>query len=81
MAHHKQITVQFISSGDQIADIFTKSLSFVRFAALRNKLNVFAPAQLEGACSDTDKFVPVLPQQSNLLSGNCGTSRQQTLSG
>lgn len=35
-----RITVRYLSTMDQIADIFTKPLSFARFSTLRNKLTV-----------------------------------------
>ncbi|CAI9279513.1 unnamed protein product [Lactuca saligna] len=37
----KKLLVQFISTNDQIADIFTKPLSSQRFEGLRSKLQVF----------------------------------------
>lgn len=36
----KRLSVQFISTDDQIVDIFTKPLSSQRFKGLRSKLNV-----------------------------------------
>jgi hypothetical protein len=43
------ICVKFISTMDQVADIFTKGLSFVRFAALKSKLMVLpSPISLRG---------------------------------
>ncbi|XP_019171982.1 PREDICTED: uncharacterized protein LOC109167422 [Ipomoea nil] len=38
----KELEVQFIPTKDQLVDIFTKSLSSLRFNSLRDKLNVFA---------------------------------------
>ncbi|XP_019189563.1 PREDICTED: uncharacterized protein LOC109183991 [Ipomoea nil] len=38
----KELEVHFISTKDQLADIFTKSLSSIRFNSLRDKLNVLA---------------------------------------
>jgi hypothetical protein len=37
---NKQLDVRFISSKDQLPDIFTKSLSFTRFTIPRNKLTL-----------------------------------------
>lgn len=37
---NKQLLVRFISTKDQVADIFTKGLSVPRFLYLRNKLNI-----------------------------------------
>ncbi|KAH9782071.1 retrovirus-related pol polyprotein from transposon RE2 [Citrus sinensis] len=36
----KEFTIQHVSSSDQLADIFTKPLSFDHFAYMRSKLNV-----------------------------------------
>ena len=36
----KFVTIWFLSRKDQLADIFTKPLSFSRFALFRSKLNV-----------------------------------------
>ncbi|XP_031106254.1 uncharacterized protein LOC116010901 [Ipomoea triloba] len=46
----KELLVHFISTKDQLADIFTKPLPGSRFAFLRGKLNVAANLQLEGEC-------------------------------
>ena len=46
---HKNLVVKFISTVDQLADIFTKSLSTHRFLDLRNNLTVPVPVrELEG---------------------------------
>ena len=48
------LTVKFISTKDQIADIFTKLLVFSRFASLRDNLTVTAlPLRLRGPIEDT----------------------------
>ena len=47
------LTVKFISTKDQIADIFTKPLVFSRFASLRDNLTVNAlPLRLRGPIED-----------------------------
>jgi histone deacetylase 1/2 len=47
----KELDVRFISSRDQLADLFTKSLSSARLDFLRSKLTLAeAPAHLEGGC-------------------------------
>jgi hypothetical protein len=47
---NQDIHLQFISSNDQIADIFTKGLSSLRFLLLRSKLMVVSsPISLRGA--------------------------------
>ena len=38
---NRVLDVQFVSTKDQLADIFTKSLSLLRFSMLKNKLLVF----------------------------------------
>nr|KAJ0224458.1 hypothetical protein LSAT_V11C100013840 [Lactuca sativa] len=43
-----QLNVQFISTSDQIADVFTKPLSSQRFQFLRSKLQVVSCPQLAG---------------------------------
>ena len=45
MVATKSVTVRFLSSKDQLADIFTKHLSSSMFALLHSKLNV-VPIQL-----------------------------------
>jgi hypothetical protein len=40
---HQDIILKFISTHDQIADIFTKGLSLTRFLQLRSKLMVVSP--------------------------------------
>jgi hypothetical protein len=49
----KVISIKFISSKDQLADIFTKPLSSPRFSILRDKLNVISiPFSLKGCVRD-----------------------------
>ena len=45
-----RLNVKFISTGDQIADVFTKPLSSQRFLELRSKLQVVPRPQLAGGC-------------------------------
>jgi hypothetical protein len=43
------IAIKFISTANQIADVFTKGLSFVRFLFLKSKLLVISsPISLQG---------------------------------
>ena len=44
----KMLEIRFISSKDQIADIFTKPLSAPVFSRLRHNLNLVLPAGIEG---------------------------------
>jgi hypothetical protein len=44
----KLLYVKFISSKDQIADIFTKLLSLPLFEACRRNLNMIDSVQIEG---------------------------------
>jgi hypothetical protein len=51
-----QLSIKFISSKDQLADIFTKPLSSSQFAFLRSKLNLFSiPLSLRGCVRDLSK--------------------------
>jgi hypothetical protein len=44
----KQLQIKFISSKDQVADIFTKPLSLPAFEACRRNLNLLQPVVIEG---------------------------------
>jgi histone deacetylase 1/2 len=46
----KLLHVRFISSKDQLADIFTKPLSLPLFEACRRNLNLFDTVKIEGGC-------------------------------
>jgi hypothetical protein len=46
---NRDISVTFISSGDQIADVFTKGLASPHFLLLKSKLMVVTPIRLRGA--------------------------------
>uniref|UniRef100_A0A2N9F894 Reverse transcriptase Ty1/copia-type domain-containing protein n=1 Tax=Fagus sylvatica TaxID=28930 RepID=A0A2N9F894_FAGSY len=55
MVAAKQLSVRFISSQDQLADLLTKPISSSRFAFLRTKLNVLPiPLGLRGSVKDKD---------------------------
>jgi len=43
MLASKSPNIQFLSTKDQVADVFTKPLSSSRFSILRDKLIVFSP--------------------------------------
>lgn len=44
---HKQLSIKFVPSDYQVADIFTKSLTISRFQFLKNKLKLcFSPASI-----------------------------------
>jgi hypothetical protein len=56
MVAKKLLSIKFISSKDQLADIFTKPLSSSRFGVLRSKLNVLSvPLRLKGRIRDLVK--------------------------
>jgi histone deacetylase 1/2 len=44
----KQLQIKFISTKDQIADIFTKPLPLPAFQACRRNLNLMEPVEIEG---------------------------------
>ncbi|KAK1642790.1 hypothetical protein QYE76_060595 [Lolium multiflorum] len=44
----KQLQIKFISSKDQVADIFTKPLPLPAFEACRRNLNMLEPVEIEG---------------------------------
>ena len=46
----KLLHIKFISSRDQLADIFTKPLPLPQFEACRRNLNLFDTAKIEGGC-------------------------------
>jgi hypothetical protein len=55
MVHRKSLDVRFLSSKDQLTDVFTKPISSSRFASLRDKLNVTPiPLSLRGPVKAQD---------------------------
>jgi hypothetical protein len=63
MVAKKSLTVRFISSHDQLADLLTKPISSSRFAFLRTKFNVLSTTMsLRGRVKDkhqTPQFKPI----------------------
>jgi hypothetical protein len=47
--NQKQLQIQFISSKDQIADIFTKPLPLPLYEFCKHNLNLL-PVEIEGGC-------------------------------
>jgi hypothetical protein len=47
---NRDIIVKFISTHDQVADVFTKGLSSARFLFLKSKMMVVLPHPLERGC-------------------------------
>ena len=72
---NKELSIQYISSADQAADIMTKPLSFIQFNYLRAKLNVHScPLSLRGAvreahCAEKRKL-PKLRKTSKLVTSD-----------
>jgi hypothetical protein len=48
---NKDISIRYISTLDQVADIFTKGHTADRFEFLRDKLKIYAPFSLQGVLS------------------------------
>jgi histone deacetylase 1/2 len=46
----KQLQIRFISSKDQVADIFTKPLPLPLYECCRHNLNLVSPVVIEGGC-------------------------------
>jgi hypothetical protein len=58
---NRDILIKFISTHDQLADIFTKSLSSARFLLLRSKLMVISsPISLRGAVREASPAKPLI---------------------
>ena len=49
----KLLQVRFISSKDQLADIFTKPLPLPMFEECKRNLNMLSPVEIEGGCQNT----------------------------
>jgi hypothetical protein len=69
---NRDIQLRYISTIDQLADIFTKGLSADRFCFLRDKLPVVPPINLREGVKDTS-----LPEPQTLAAAT--TSPSQTL--
>jgi histone deacetylase 1/2 len=49
----KLLQVRFVSSKDQLADIFTKPLPLPLFEECKRNLNMLSPIEIEGGCENT----------------------------
>ncbi len=62
---NRDISIKFISTHDQVADIFTKGLSTDRFLLLKSKLFVISsPLSLSGAVKPVDNTVHPSPNSA-----------------
>jgi hypothetical protein len=58
---NKDITISFISTSDQIVDVFTQGLSSARFLFLKSKLKVIpSPLRLRGHVKHTTSSSPIV---------------------
>ena len=76
---NRDISVKFISTIDKVADIFTKALSFTRFAHLTSKLMVIPPPiSLQGAVRITDMDSDMAKDNAKPLSKDHHVSAQNS---